>query len=385
MIMKKVLIFGSTGSIGKSALGVIRKARGKFKVIGLCANSDVNALVAQVKEFSPSYVCVVNEKSARRFKKKLNRKITVFEGEEGLKKFCRLESDISLMAISGIYCLKPLLWNLKYTKRVALANKESVVTAGSFVFNQAKKHKVQLIPVDSEINSFFQLFNMDTASLERVYLTASGGALFDYKKKDMNKVGVEKVLAHPTWSMGRRITIDSATLVNKGFEVIETHYFFNVPYEKINIVIHRESKVHAMTEFKDGTLFACLYPPDMKTPISFAFYYPERSPLIKKIDFGKQFSLNFVPIDYKQFPLVKIIIDAAKRKDNSLVVLNACDEVAVEYFLKKKVKFVHINRVMKHMFNSYTPAKLKKIEDVFFWDRWAREKTREYIEKYILK
>jgi 1-deoxy-D-xylulose-5-phosphate reductoisomerase len=383
--MRKVIIFGSTGSVGRNALAVIKQAPDKFKVVGLCANSDITTLLSQIKRFSPAYVCVVNKKSAQRIKRHLSKKVKLLKGEEGLKEFCRIKSDISVMAISGISCLKPLLWNLRHTKRVALANKESIVTAGSFIFAEAKKQNVDILPVDSEINSFYQLFQMDMQCLDKVYLTASGGALIDYKKADIKKVGVREVLSHPTWSMGQRITVDSATLVNKGFEVIETHYFFNLPYNNINIVIHRQSMVHAMVEFKDGSLFACLYPPDMKVPISFALYYPQRGPKVKRINFLKEFTLSFSPIDYRRFPLLEIILQAARREDNSLAILNACDEVAVDYFLKQKIKFVHIYDIMKFIFHHYPSCKLEKIEDVFFWDNWARIKTKEYIEKSSIR
>lgn len=385
MNIKKILIFGSTGSVGKNALSVAAKNPEKFQVTGLCVNRDITTLLGQIKKFSPAYVCVVDKNSADKLEKKLDKKIKLFKGEQGLEEFSTIESDISIMAISGIFCLKPLLWNIKHTKRIALANKESIITAGQFVFREAEKYKTEILPVDSEINSFYQLLNINTKYLDKVYLTASGGALLDYKHADIKKAGINEVLSHPTWNMGRRITVDSATLVNKGFEVVETHCFFNIPYENINIVIHRESKVHAFIEFKDGTVFACLYPPDMKIPISFALYYPQRSPLVKNIDFKKDFSLRFMPVDYKKFPLIKIILEAAKREDNSLVVLNAADEVAVDSFLKGRINFEHVYNVMNHMFTNYSSQKLKKVEDVFFWDEWAREKTKQYIDKNIIK
>ncbi|MBP7088550.1 MAG: 1-deoxy-D-xylulose-5-phosphate reductoisomerase, partial [Candidatus Omnitrophica bacterium] len=241
--MKKVVIFGSTGSIGKNALEVIRKDRQRFEIIGLCANRDTKTLYSQIKEFSPSYVCVADETKAKELKDKLSKKIKFFSGQEGLKEFASLKSDISLMAISGISCLEPLLINIKHAKRIALANKESIVVGGYFVFRLAKEFNTEVLPVDSEINALYQIMEqMQTSksdSFKKVYLTASGGSL--YHKKDFLKVGIKEVLSHPTWKMGKRITVDSATLVNKGFETIESHYFFNLPYKKIDILIHRES------------------------------------------------------------------------------------------------------------------------------------------------
>ncbi|MFA5337241.1 MAG: 1-deoxy-D-xylulose-5-phosphate reductoisomerase [Candidatus Omnitrophota bacterium] len=374
--MKTINIFGSTGSIGKNALDVIRKNKKDFKVLGLCAHSNVGALCAQIKEFSPSYVCVVDEESAGKIKH-LNKKIKLFKGSSGLREFSAINCDTSLMAISGISALKPLMINIEHAKKIALANKESIVTAGNFVLSKAKRFKAKILPVDSEINALFQL-SASQNNFSKVYLTASGGALFDYKPKDLSRVYVKTVLSHPTWRMGRRITIDSATLVNKGFEVIESHRFFNLPYKNIGIVIHRESNVHAFVEFKDKTLFACMYPPDMRIPISFALSYPKRID-IPVPNFKGRLSLTFEPLKPKQFPLLDIILNGAKRGGNSLTVLNGCDEVAIEYFLSNKIKFTDIYKAMDYMFSHYKQAKLKTLDDVFYWDTWAKEKTKEYL------
>jgi 1-deoxy-D-xylulose-5-phosphate reductoisomerase len=378
--MKKVLIFGSTGSIGKNALEVIKKNRKGFRVLGLCAYSDTDTLISQVKEFSPAYVCVVDQDRSERLEKVLGKKVKIFKGQKGLEEFSSIECDISLMAIGGVFCLKPLLINMKYAKRIALANKESLVVAGSFVFSRANRFNTEILPVDSEINALFQLFKNE-GNPNRVYITASGGPLLDYKKRDLAKVRVNTVLSHPTWKMGKRISVDSATLINKGFEVVETHYFFNLPYEKIDIVIHRESTIHALVELKDKTIFACLYPPDMKIPISFALHYPLRYPSYRGIDFKDNFSFTFEPIDYKKFSLLGLILEAAKKKDNSLAILNACDELAIDYFLKNKIKFIHLYKVMEHIFKHYPSERLKNIGDVFYWDSWARRKTKEYLDR----
>ncbi|MCK9573759.1 MAG: 1-deoxy-D-xylulose-5-phosphate reductoisomerase [Candidatus Omnitrophica bacterium] len=375
--MKTINIFGSTGSIGKNTLDVIRKNKKDFKVLGLCTHSNVGALCAQIKEFSPSYVCVVNEESAGKIKH-LNKKIKLFKGEIGLREFSSINCDTSLMAISGISALKPLMINIEHAKKIALANKESIVTAGDFVLDKAKRFKTKILPVDSEINALFQL-SASQNNFSKVYLTASGGALFDYKPKDLSRVCVKTVLSHPTWRMGRRITIDSATLVNKGFEVVESHQFFNLPYENIGIVIHRESNVHALVEFKDKTLFACMYPPDMRIPISFALSYPKRIDALQTLNFKGKLSLTFEPLRVRQFPLLDIVLNGAKRGGNSLTVLNGCDEVAIEYFLGNKIKFTDIYKAMNYMFSHYKQAKLKTLDDVFYWDTWAKEKTKEYL------
>ncbi|MDD5194799.1 MAG: 1-deoxy-D-xylulose-5-phosphate reductoisomerase [Candidatus Omnitrophica bacterium] len=377
--MKKVLVFGSTGSIGKNSLDCLRKSREDFKVIGLCAYSNTRVLMSQVKEFSPRYVCVVDEKSAKDFESACDRGVTLFKGKEGLKEFSQLSSDISVMGISGISALEPLLANIRRTKRVALANKETIVCGGSFVFSQARKYKTEILPVDSEINALYQLLGSGKR-FERVYLTASGGALFDYTPKALEGVSVKDVLKHPTWDMGARITIDSATLLNKGFEAIEAHNFFNLKFDDIGIVIHRESKIHALAQFQDKTILACMYPADMRIPIAFALYYPRRCLNRIGIDFSKAFSFTFLPLPRKRFPLLEMIIDAAKKEDNSLVCLNACDEKAVDYFLKKKIKFTDIYKAMDYMYGHYLSKKLSSVGDIFYWNNWASKKTEEYLK-----
>lgn len=389
--MKNVLIFGSTGSIGQNALKIIKKLKNKFKVIGLCANRNSSLLIKQAKEFRPKYICLRDQAQIKKLKGCLGPGVKLFSGEDGLDEFSALGSDISIMAISGIGALRPLMVNLKHTKRVALANKESLVTAGKIVFKQAAKFKTEILPVDSEINALFQLINNKRPAeakdkISRVYITASGGALFNCKKQDLSKVKAERVLSHPTWSMGRRITIDCATLVNKAFEAVETHFFFALPYEKIEILIHRESRVHALVEYSDNTLLGCLYPPDMKIPISFALLYPQRFDFNKKANLAKNntadsFSYSFSRLKQGRYPLLDLVLEAAKRQDNSLVVLNACDEIAVESFLAKKIRFTDIHKVMQYMFANYIPVKIKNISDVFYWDNWAREKSLEFLRR----
>ncbi len=380
--MKKILVFGSTGSIGKNALEVIKQGSDQFRVIGLCANQDIDALWEQVKEFKPSYVCLVNQERAEELNKILPKSVELFTGQEGLEKFSSLSSDISLMAISGISCLGPLLINIKSSKRIALANKEAIVCAGSLVFKTAKKYKTEIIPVDSEINALFQLIGRpEKGDLRKIFLTASGGALANYDVGELDKAGVEEVLNHPTWSMGKRVTIDSATLVNKAFEVVEAHRFFDMPYEDIGIVIHKESIIHALIQYQDNSLLACLYPPDMKMPISHALYYPKRLKSKYRDELDKPFNCNFKPINFERYPLLKLVLDAAKRDDNSLAILNAVDEVAIDYFLNKKIKFTDMHKVMKSIFKNYPSNKINNIKDLKYWDRWGREKAKEFLDK----
>ena len=379
--MKKLLIFGSTGSIGKNTLDVVRKNPKVFKVVGLCAGKDINTILRQVNEFKPDYICISDEKSAHLLKDNLPKGVKLFAGKKGLLEFSSKRADMSVMAISGVSSLEPLLETIKHVKSVALANKESIVAAGELVFNQARKFKTKIIPVDSEINAFFQLFSRNNGTFKKVYVTASGGAFVDYKKSQLKRVTSKQVLNHPTWRMGKRITVDSATLVNKGFEVVETHQFFDVPYKDIEVLIHRESAIHALVECQDDTVFSCMYPPDMRIPISYALHYPARHKAANGFDYNRKFCLNFEPVDFKKYPLLKLVIDTARKKDNGLCILNAADEVVVDAFLNDEIKFTDIQKILTKVMKKYPSKKIKKINDVIRWDTWARKKAKEYIGK----
>lgn len=382
--MRKVTIFGSSGSIGRSALDIIRKNRDDFSVQGLCVYKNIASLKKQIEEFKPGYVCVVNEKVADKIGGVLPQRTKLFRGEKGLEEFSSLSSDISLIGISGIACLKPLLINMKHTKCIALANKESLVVGGKLVKQQARRYRTRILPVDSEISALFQLLSFTSKKyLKKVYLPASGGSLFYRNKKNFSKITLKDVLQHPVWRMGKRITVDSATLVNKGFEVVETHHFFSLDYKMIDIVIHPESQIHALVELRDGITFSCLHKPDMRIPIGYAFYCPERKPFLKgkRLDILPNLNFSFYPVDYKRFPLLGIVLEAAKREDNSLVVINAADEVAIDYFLKKRINFLSLCKVITHIFSKYKRAKAETLEEILFWDNWARIKTKEYLEK----
>ncbi|MBD3264996.1 MAG: 1-deoxy-D-xylulose-5-phosphate reductoisomerase [Candidatus Omnitrophica bacterium] len=385
--MKKLSVFGSTGSVGRNCLEFVRRNRREFKVTGLCAYKDIKTLRAQIEEFKPSCVCVVREDAARKLSREINKKIKLFKGQSGLEEFSQIDSQISMMAISGVDCLKPLLLNLRHSERIALANKESVVTGGKFIFEEMKRLGKEIIPVDSEINALFQLMhlgdkgNKAPESVRKIYLTASGGSLCEHKTTYLSRVGIKEVLTHPTWNMGKRITVDSATLVNKGFEVVEAHHFFNMDYSSIEVLIHKDSLVHALLEFKDSSVFASIYPPDMKTPIASALCYPRRFSVRRCLNFNRGISLSFSPVSSRRYPLFKIVIEAARRDDNSLIILNACDETAVEYFLSGKIKFLDIRKAIRHIFKKYPSHKVKCTDDIFYWDEWGRRKTKEYLER----
>jgi len=383
IIMKKVLIFGSSGSIGRSTLEIIRKDRRSFRVLGLMVNKNVKKLIGQAKEFIPKYVCIVDKAQAKKAMGYLPRGVKLLYGKKGVEEFSSLRADVSVMGIVGISSLRPLLTAMKHSKEIALASKEALVTAGELIMRKLKLYRAKIIPVDSEINALFQLFScIRRDQLKKIYLTASGGPLFDYSTAEIRKASKEIVLSHPTWRMGKRITVDSATLVNKGFEVIESHHLFGIDYKNIDIVIHRESYIHAMIESKDNMLFSLMYEPSMMMPISFSLYYPKRSFPLK--GFGTSFislKLSFDKVNYAKFPLLKIVIEAAKKGGNFPIVINAADEVAVEYFLKGRAKFYDIQRAVKYMFSKTKKAAVWDLNSIYFWDNWARIKTEEFLDK----
>ena len=381
--MRRVLVFGSSGSIGRSVLEIIRRDKHNFSVLGLMVNKNIEKLMEQTEEFMPKYVCVANEKQAKKIMGRLPRGVKLLYGEKGVDNFSSLKADISVMGIVGISSLRPLLIAMKHSKRIALASKEAIVAAGELVVKQSIKYGIQLIPIDSEINALFQLLGcMGKSQLKKIYLTASGGPLFGYSSKDMKKVTKKVVLSHPTWKMGKRITVDSATLVNKGFEVMESHYLLGIDYKDIDIVIHRESYIHAIIESKDNMLFSLMYKPNMMIPISFSLYYPKRNFPLR--DFNTLFSslkLSFDRVDYNRFPLLGVVIKAAKLGGNFPVVVNAADEVAVGHFLKGKVRFYDIQRAVEYVFSKTKKAPAVDLDSIYFWDEWARRKTEEFIGK----
>ncbi|MCM8774338.1 MAG: 1-deoxy-D-xylulose-5-phosphate reductoisomerase [Candidatus Omnitrophica bacterium] len=384
--MKKVLIFGSTGSIGRNALEIIRRDKNNFSVLGLLVNKNIELLNRQIREFHPPYVCVVDEAKAKEIRNDLPKKVKLFYGKNGVREFSQLSSDISLMAIVGISSLEPFAINVKRTKRMALVSKEVLVVAGKLWEKFIKDNSVEIIPVDSEINALFQLLRfVDKNQVKKIYLTASGGALLNYNKRELEKITVREVLSHPTWGMGERITVDSSTLVNKGFEVMETHYLFGIDYPNIDVVIHRESSAHAFLEMKDNILFGCFYVPDMKIPLSFSLYYPKRFLPIKGLDFSFQSkNLSFKQVRRKDFPLLDIVLSSARIGENFPIVVNAADEVAINYFLKGRIKFLHIHRAIENIFNSTKKHKVRSLDDIFFWDDWARLKTEEFLKKLLV-
>lgn len=380
--MKTVVILGSTGSIGKSALDVIRKFPDQFKVIGLAARSSINILEEQVREFKPKYVAVYDNKAWKELRKKI-KNIEIMHGAEGI---CQLatntEADIILSAIVGAAGLLPTFEAVLAGKTIALANKESLVMAGELIKRTAEKTNAKIIPVDSEHSAIFQCINIfNKPYIKKIWLTASGGPFKGMKKNEIKNVTPQEALNHPKWKMGKRITIDSATLMNKGFEVIEAHYLFDIKADDIGVLIHPQSIVHCLVEFIDGTYISQMSNPDMKAPIALALSPTERlTNIVKPIDWTVISQLQFEMPDTDLFPCLNLAYEALKTGGSMPAVLNAADEVAVEAFLDGKVKFNYIYKIIKKTMDAHNVVPINSIDDVLEADSWARKMAKKEIE-----
>lgn len=375
---KNIVILGSSGSIGENALAVLRHFKEKLRLLGLAVNTQTEKLASQIREFAPPYVAVGDVAKAREFAKAFEgRRTRVLQGRDGICALARLkEADIILVGIVGSEALLPLLSAIRAQKTIALANKEAVVMAGDLLMREVKECAARLIPVDSEQNAIFQcLKGHDASRVARVYLTASGGPLVHYGKDRLKKdVPLAKVLAHPRWKMGPKITVDSATLMNKGFEVIETQHLFGIPLEKIKVVIHREALIHSMVEFVDGSLLAQMALTDMRLPIQYAFSYPERW-VNKKFAFNplKRGRLSFGKPDIDRFPCLGLAMEAAGRGGVMPCVLNAANDVAVAAYLRGALVFGAIPRVIEKTLSDRIFARVRPtLENIFKTDKIAR-------------
>ena len=381
--MRSLTILGSTGSIGLSTLDVVRQHPEKFTVSCLAAGQDVTVLAAQIKEFMPDAVSVKDAESAKKLEALLeDYRPEIFYGIEGASAIAAADgSDMVVSAIVGAAGLVPTVNAIKAGKHIALANKETLVVAGQLVSDLVKKYNVRLLPVDSEHSAIFQsLEGHRTEDVERIILTASGGPFRNTPAVELKNVRLEQALKHPQWSMGAKITIDSATMMNKGLEVIEAHWLFNMPAEKIGVVVHPQSIIHSMVEYIDGCVIAQLGSPDMRAPIAYALSYPERCVSgIQKLDLVKTGTLTFEEPDMVRFPALGLAFDALKAGRTYPAVLNAANEIAVAAFLDKKIRFTDIAATVDKTMQAhqaYTPVEL---DEYLQADRWARETAQKFI------
>lgn len=377
---KKISILGSTGSIGTQALEVIEQLADKFEIIALTAGGNIDKLNEQIAKFHPKYVCVSKDAD------KVIGCNNVLEGNAGLEEICsNTDNDIILVAVSGKIGLRPTITAIKNHINIALANKETLVMAGDIVMNLAKENNVDIIPVDSEHCAIHQCIK-DIAQVSKLIITASGGPFLHKTLEEMKSATVEQALAHPRWNMGRKITVDSATLMNKGLEIIEAHHLFNMPYDKIDVVVHPQSIVHSAIEYHDGSVIAQLGLPSMHIPIQYAICYPERFEGIKSksFSFSEIARLDFLAPDFDKFPFLNLAYSAGREGGTATVALNGADEEAVFAFLKGQIKLFDIYEITEKIYSEHNIIKNPTLDDIFEADKEIRTKTNELIKKDYL-
>lgn len=378
MKRKGISILGSTGSIGTNTLDVVRSHPERFRVVSMAAGRNIALLKEQIEEFRPAFVSVDSEDAAAALRNSLSVPVAVEAGPGAAMKAASLDGvDMTVAAISGAAGLLPTMAAVRAGKDIALANKESLVLAGRLVMEEAAKRGVNVLPVDSEHSAVFQsLLGHRREDLKRIILTASGGPFLKTPLPELERMGPEEALKHPRWKMGRKVTIDSATLVNKGFEVIEARWLFGLPPEKISVVIHPQSIVHSMVEYIDGAVMAQMSAPDMRSPISYALAYPERiASGTEPLDFSR-LSLDFSAPEPERYPCLGFAYEALKTGGTAPAALNAADEVAVELFLEGRIPFTGISRVIGEVLGAHQSKEPGSIEDVLEADREARRLAR---------
>jgi 1-deoxy-D-xylulose-5-phosphate reductoisomerase len=377
---KKIVILGSTGSIGRQALEVINLYPEKFEVVGISAKKNIEILKQQIEKFNPEIVGVEDEERGKRLEKILkNKKVKILKGENSSEIVASYEkANFVIVAIVGSEGILPTLKAIQTKKEIALANKETLVSAGEIVMKLARKYNVKILPVDSEHSAIFQcLLGEKKEFIEKLILTSSGGPFLKLPKNKFKNVTVEDALKHPTWKMGKKITIDSATLMNKGLEIIEAYHLFSLSVDKISVVIHPESIVHSMVLFKDGSIKAQLGLPDMRLPIFFALSYPERFFLpFERLDF-KNLKLNFTLPDEEKFPTISFAKKAIKIGGSMPAVLNAANEVAVNLFLEKKITFLEIFAIIENEMKNHKVIYNPGIEEILKIDKKIKERVRK--------
>lgn len=383
--MKKVTILGSTGSIGRQTLEVIEKLEEDYIIEGLSCGQNIELLKLQIEKFHPSFVCVENKEDALKLRE-IFKNIKFLYGEEGLLELAsNNDNNVLVVALSGKAGLKPTIAAIKNGINVALANKETLVTAGEIVMQLARQNKIELLPVDSEHSAIFQcLKGNNRSSINKLLITASGGPFLNKTEEDMRHAKLNEVLSHPKWNMGKKITVDSATLMNKGLEVIEAHHLFDIDYDKINVVIHPQSIIHSAVEYCDGSVIAQMGLPSMHIPIQYALTYPERVQGIKTNSFNLQkcVNLSFYEPDYIKFPLLKLAYNLGKEGGTMPLCMNAANEEAVLAFLKGKIKFFDINNIVLKMVENYNNIKNPSIDDIFEEDKKVRMKTLDLLKSF---
>ena len=370
-IIKQLAVLGSTGSIGQQTLEVVRALPHRFHIVGLAGGKNIDLLAKQINEFKPRFVYFQDRDALARL---ANTKYEFLTLEDIAQ---HPQVDTVIIATSGRAGLSPTLAAVKAGKSVALANKESLVMAGEIITNEAKLNEVRILPIDSEHSAIWQCLNGETQPAAQLILTASGGSFLHYPPTELSGVTVEQALKHPSWQMGKKVTIDSATLMNKGLEVIEAHWLFDMPFDNIKVLIHPQSIIHSMVEFIDGSIKAQLSYPDMRLPIQYALSYPERlpNPQLPRLNWSLINNLTFEQPDLDTFPCLKLAIEAGRKGGTYPAVLCAADEVAVELFLSQRIKFTEIANLIKQALEQHQSTPYPTLDEIIAADAWAREKV----------
>jgi 1-deoxy-D-xylulose-5-phosphate reductoisomerase len=387
MKRKRVVILGATGSIGESALKVARDIPDRMEIIGLAANSNAEKLAAAANETRAPAVCLVDDTKIDALERALEYKPQIFSGNAGLREIaCLTDADMVLVAIVGTGGLRPALAAIEAGKDLAVASKEILVMAGEIVMREARGNRVHVLPVDSEHNAIFQCLEgkrstPNVSDVRRIILTASGGPFRERPRKDFNSITPEQALKHPTWNMGPKITIDSATLFNKGLEMIEAHWLFDVEMKRVEVVIHPQSIVHSMVEFTDGSTLAQLSYSDMCFPIQYAVTWPDRVPnTLPPLDFSKLSKLEFFTPRYEDFPAMNLARLAGETGGTLPAVMNAANEISVAAFLEGRVRFPQIWHVVEEVMNRHTAIAHPHLDAILEADQWARNEAQGCVE-----
>ncbi|HEY7128877.1 MAG TPA: 1-deoxy-D-xylulose-5-phosphate reductoisomerase [Nitrospira sp.] len=385
--MKSIVILGSTGSIGTNTLDIVERFPGEFRVVGLTAGNNDEMLAEQVRRFRPQVVAMSTEAAAVRLRRRCSGLPTdVVSGQEGLAKVASLpDAELVVSAIVGGAGLVPTLAAIRSKKHIALANKEPMVMAGQLMQEEARRAGVRIFPVDSEHSAIFQsLEGHRIKDVRRLILTASGGALWSLPKEALHDVTPERALQHPNWKMGAKITIDSATLMNKGLEVVEARWLFDIPESRIDVLIHRESIIHSLVEYEDRSMISQLGLPDMRTPISYAMRYPERLPLdLPSLDLTEIGTLTFCKPDHDRFPCLRLGYESLRIGGTMPAAMNAANEIAVDAFLNGGIRFTDISDIIQSTMQAHTPHSVLSVEAALEADRWAREKADSLVHTLV--
>ncbi|MEG0642242.1 MAG: 1-deoxy-D-xylulose-5-phosphate reductoisomerase [Clostridium sp.] len=377
--MKNISILGVTGSIGTQSLEVIRANREELNLVSIAANTNYSEVISIIDEFSPRCIAMMDEESAKKIRKHVKDKsldIEVYSGLDGLNKIVTLdEVNLVITSLVGIIGLVPTIKAIRAGKDIALANKETLVAAGDIVMKEARKYGVKILPVDSEHGAIFQcLRGNEGEEVSNIILTASGGPFRGKTREELRFIKASEALKHPKWNMGKKISIDSSTLMNKGLEVIEAHWLFNINYDNIEVLVHPQSIIHSMVEYADGSIMAQLAEPDMKLPIQYAIHYPKRcEKLIKALDLSSIGSLTFEKPDMETFKCLKIAYEAGRKGGNSTAIMNTANEMAVDLFLRDMIGYLDIEDIIEDSLNKFEYFSNPTLDNILETDRRIRE------------